>query len=73
MINGHTTIGMPTPDPATQQLQQQLQMQKQQLLIQQQILRQQLKVVSQQILLTQLLREPASQRTQLLNRSNKIK
>lgn len=74
MVNGHQTYGgisLSTLNPATQQLQQQLDIQKQQLLLQQQLLKQQIKPESQQmtpqqILLTQLLREPASKRPQLL-------
>lgn len=62
---------MTSLNPNAQQLQQQLEVEKQQLLLQQQLLKQQVKpeaqqMTPQQILLTQLLREPVSKRPQLL-------
>lgn len=74
MVNGHPKpggISLAALNPATQQLQQQLDLKRQQLLLQQQLLKQQAKpetqqMTSQQILIAQLLREPASKRPQLL-------
>ena len=74
MANGQQRPGVvpsTVVNPATQQLQQQLESQRQQLLLQQQLLQQQVKpetqqLSQQQILLAQLLKEPASKRPQLL-------
>lgn len=73
-LAGHKSpgaISLTSLNPNAQQLHQQLEAEKQQLLVQQQLLKQQVKpeaqqMTAQQILLTQLLREPASKRPQLL-------
>lgn len=73
MANGQHpgSFSLAALNPATQQLQGQLEQQKQQLLVKQQLLKQQInpelqQLSPQQILISQILNEPASKRPQLL-------